>query len=247
MTVPGLPSNPLFITAQTGPVGVRLLAVLIGNATLSRTGGTSASASSGGGGWQVVDRSRRMASTEWLDFYPFVMTMDLLLDGGTGMEPQSVEPGCSFLESLEEPVVGSVPPLPPIVTVAGPVPHTDLFWVVSRLSFNGGDGGAIRNAAGIRTQQSVTLELTQYSPSLAISSGVSPAQAAALAAGTTAGQAVVIPTGSTYTVKSGDTLQSIAATVLLNTSLWISLAILNGLSFSAILDSGQLLQLPAAS
>ena len=39
---------------------------------------------------------------------------------GTDIETQ-----CAALESFEEPVSGTQPPLPPILTVSGPVPHTE--------------------------------------------------------------------------------------------------------------------------
>ncbi len=232
------------IASPTGAGSVT--AILLGSAALSRVGGTSASAASGGGGWQTVDRSRKKAATEWLDVYPFVMTMKCVLDGGTGLTPVSVEPDCTTLESFELPATGTAPPLPPIVTVSGPVPHTELFWVCSRLSFPGGDDGAeIRNASGQRTQAAFSIELTEYSPSTAVISLLSPAQTAALNLGQSLNQTTVSPSGSTYTTVAGDTLQSIAATVMGNVSLWPNLALLNGLNNSTVLVPGTVLAIPA--
>jgi hypothetical protein len=243
--VPGRPNAPLIITAATSVPGPdTVYCVIKGSPTLSRSGGTSASASSGQGGWQITDRTRRKASTEWLDYYPFVQTMTAMVDGGTGLNPSDVEAQCTFLESLEAPVPGQNPALPPIVTIAGPVHHTDFFWVVTRLSFDGGDAGQIRNAAGLRTQQHFTIEFTEYSPTAAIVQPLTLAQALPILAGNTSGQGIIIPSGKTYTVVAGDTLQSIAARVLSNVNDWIELALLNGLSNSALLTPGKILQLP---
>lgn len=248
-------TTPLVISIAT-PVGSPSVSVtLLGNAGYSRSGGTSASASSGSGGWQVVDRSRRKAATEWLDYYPLVMTCDCLIDGETILRGpgqlggvQSIEPQIAILESFEFPGPGSQPPLPPILTVAGPVAHTDLFWVCSRLAMNGGEDGAIRNAAGERTQQLFSIELTEYSPSTAITSAtLSPAQQAALNVGSAAGLATIVPTTTAYTVKAGDTLENIAGRILGNVNLWTQIALLNGLSNSALLTPGQSILLPAAS
>jgi LysM repeat protein len=187
-----------------------------------------------------------MAATEWLDYYPLVQSMQCIVDGGYGTNPPDVEAQCQLLESFEVPVANSYPQQPPIVVVKGPVFHTELFWVCSRLSFDGGDGGQIRNAAGLRTQQHFTIELTQYSPSSGVLTGLTSAQAAQSLPSTSAsGLGIVQASGVTYTVVAGDTLWSIAARLLGNAGLWTQIAILNGLSNSALLYPGQVLQMPA--
>lgn len=252
--VPGFPSC-VQIAATSGAGPPSCIGWLLGNASLSRSGGSSASASSGAGGWQVTDRTRQKAATEWLDYYPLVQSMKLRFDGNIIGVPQAdatdVEAACAVLEAFELPVAGSNPPLPPILTLLGPVLHTDLFWVCSRLEFSGADGDQIRDDNGIRTVQVVTLELTEYSPSTAISTPLSAAQLAVqgsqtLGGGPAAGQTTVTASGQTYTVVAGDTLQSIAANVLSNASLWTQIALLNGLPNGAILTPGTVLQLPAA-
>lgn len=221
---------------------------LMGSAGYSRSGGTSASASSGQGGWQIIDRARKKAATEWLDYYPMVMTMDAMFDGGAGLMPNSVESQIATLETFEVPATGSFPPLPPVLIVSGPVAHTDLFWVCSKLTFPGGDDTAIRDVNGVRTQQYFSIELTEYSPSSAITDpNLSPAQQAAqgLPLGTPGGLGTVAPSGQNYTVIAGDTLESIAAKQLGNVLLWTQLALLNGLPNGQILAAGTVLQLPA--
>ena len=131
--------------------------------------------------------------------------------------------------------------------MSGPVPHTELFWVCSRLDFPAGEDTAIRNSSGERVQQAFTIELTEYSPSTAIvSKTLSPAQQAALSLGTPSGQ-TTLAGSATYTVVAGDTLQSIAAIQLNDVNLWTQIALLNGLSNSALLTSGQVLLIPTKS
>jgi nucleoid-associated protein YgaU len=219
---------------------------LIGNAKQSRQGGSSASASSGSGGWQVTDRSRQKATTEWLDYYPMVLSCTCLLDGGPGVSSASVEPQISALESFELPMPGSQPPLPPILTLSGPVPHTDLFWVCSGLDFAGEEESQIRDpSSGLRTQQAFTIEFTEYSPSSGLVVALSPAQQQQqLTVGSSPGQTILGPSGATYTVAQGDTLQSIAAKFFGNVSYWTSIALLNGISNGALLVPGMVLNLP---
>jgi LysM repeat protein len=194
-----------------------------------------------------------MAATEWLDYYPFAMTGKLRLDDAVQGSGQT-EIGILILECFEIPVPGTKPPLPPILSIWGPVPHPDLFWVCSRLSFEGGEDDVIRDADGNRTMQNVTIELTEYSPSTAIVSGLTPAQAAAQVganglpgAPVQSGSTTLVASGKTYTVVAGDTLQSIAANTLGDVNEWTSIALLNGLSYSTILRPGSTLQLPATS
>lgn len=236
------------VVSVKSPPGPSVTLILINSAGQSRSGGSSASASSGQGGWQVVDRARKAATSEWLDYYPMVLTCNCLLDGGTGASPSSVEPQIAVLESFELPATGTVPPTPPLLSISGPVPHNELTWVCSRLEFKGGDGDVIRDpSSGLRTQQTLTLELTEYQASSAITdSALSPAQQAALST-SPSGLTTVAPAGSQYTVKIGDTLQSIAALQLGSVALWPLVASLNNLANGTVLTPGQTLQLPPAS
>lgn len=244
--------NPVIIS---GGGGNWVEAWLIGNVSYSRAGGTSASASSGGGGWQVTDRTRQKAATEWLDFYPYAMTLKLRIDGNAGGQGHaavgSVEAAIGVLESFEMPVPGSRPPLPPILELWGPLPHTELFWVCTRLTAMGGDDDVIRDASGDRTMQNFTMEITEYSPSSIVQSDLTPAQAAALVGATglpgnnLSGSTTLVASGKTYTVVAGDTLQSIAANHIGNVNDWVNIALLNGLAYGSPLTPGQVLQLPA--
>jgi hypothetical protein len=176
-------SNTDLIFGAVNPAGPLIRCVLIGNAAYSRHGGTSASASSGAGGWQTVDRARQKAATEWVDYSPMSMTIQAMLDGGTTDASGTVEPQIAVLESYEMPVAGSAPPQAPTLQVSGPVPHNEIIWVCSKLDFAGGADGAIRDPnTGVRTRQMFTIELTEYSPTTVVVSGLSPAEQAAQAA-----------------------------------------------------------------
>lgn len=259
--VPGI--VPAWINGGPNPVvigggGQAVECWLIGNPSYGRASGSSASASAGTGGWQVTDATRQKAKTEWLDYYPIAMSMKLRVDVNRAGAPDNgsldpnVDGACAVLESFEVPTPGSRPPLPPIISIWGPVPHTELFWVCSRLDFLGGEGDVIVNAAGARTMQQVQLELTEYSPSSVIQSNLTPAQQAAqvgasgIGGGVTSGSTTLAASGKTYTVVAGDTLQSIAANVLGNVAAWVNIALLNGLAYGSVLTPGRVLQLPAS-
>src|ERR1035437_4243755 len=121
-------SNTDLIFGAVNPAGPLIRCVLIGNAAYSRHGGTSASASSGAGGWQTVDRARQKAATEWVDYSPMSMTIQAMLDGGTNDASGTVEPQIAVLESYEMPVAGSAPPPGPTLQGAGPGAPYETFW-----------------------------------------------------------------------------------------------------------------------
>lgn len=169
------------LTLQSlSPLGPPIRVGLLGNPGQGRRTGSSASASSGGGGWQVVDRPLQRGGTEWVDYYPMVMTLALILTGGWPIA-QSIEAEITAIEAFELPAEGTTPPRTPLIGISGPVSHTDTFWVCSRLSFPKGDTSAIRNPTGQRVQQKFTMELTEYTPAIVTIAGLSPAEQAAAA------------------------------------------------------------------
>lgn len=160
-------------------------------------------ARNGAAGWKVTDRPRQAASTEWTDFGPWQLTMSLILDGFTKSGPVPVEAQCLTIEGWEVPVPGSSPPLPPILQVAGPVPHNEVKWCLQTLTW----AAAIRDPlSGARWQQMLDVVLWQYLPPVVTAQSQSPALAAAPPGGAT----------STYEVKAGDTLEGIASSLLGN-------------------------------
>lgn len=211
---------------QTVPKGIRVGFELLGDSTLTRESG---------GGWQVVDRPRRQASTEWLDYGPFTLTLPLMIRGTSPAVWNNIEPFLAVVESWEKPAGLETPKL----TVAGPVPHNDLTWVCKPTAW----AEAIRDpASGNRVQQTLTLNLLEYVPPTVAITSSSPAAAAGQRQTTTAGS----PSGRTYTVKRGDTLGAIAVRFFGNYRRYADIAKLNGIRDPNLIHVGQVLRLPAA-
>lgn len=241
---------------RVNPSGPLVQAGLIDDSELSRSGAGSYATSSGSsGGWQVVDRPRRKASTEWLDYSPYTLTFSFILDGGEGVHPNLVEDAIAEMETWELPAPGGIEP--PKIAILGPVPHNDLFWVVASLRWK----EAIRDTiTGGRSQQIGEISLLEYSPpSVTLQANASPAaaaqqrQAAAAPGSSTPAVGAAPPapkppaaSGRTYTVRSGDTLSGIAASQLGNVALWTQIASLNGIRDPRSIQPGQVLKLPAA-
>jgi hypothetical protein len=212
---------------SVSPPGAPVDFNLLGDSSLTRAGGS--------GGWQIVDRPRRAATVEWLDYSPFELTLPLLLGGGI---PQgSVEHACSRVEGWQKPAPGSI--TPPVLSISGPVPHADLKWVVKGLAW----AEALRHpTAGYRVQQTVNVTLLEYVPAQISLSSVSPAKAAQTRQATSPSATA---SGRTYTVKSGDTLSGIAARVLGDYRRYTELASLNKIRDPNQIRVGQVLALPA--
>ena len=241
---------------RVNPNGPLVSAGLVDDATLSRSGsGSYAGSAASSGGWQVVDRPRRKATTEWLDYSPFALSFQFILDGGEGLTPNLVEDAIAEMESWELPAPGGIEP--PKIAILGPVPHNDLFWVVTSIRWK----EAYRDpATGGRFQQMGEISFLEYSPSsVTLQANASPAAAAqqrqtAAAPASTPSVAAAAPaqkppaaSGRTYTVRAGDTLSGIAAAQLGNAGLWTQIASLNNIRDPRTLQAGQVLKLPAAS
>jgi len=213
------------------PKGHAVRFYLCGDAELTRTGAA---------GWQINDRPRAGATTEWVDHGPFNLSIPLMLDGISEQpfdSPVSVEPDIARVKSWETRASGAMQP--PVVKVTGPVDHGNHKWVVSSVDWM----AALRHPTnGHRWQQELTLVLLQYVPPTVTLAKTSPAKAAQerQASGGSS-------TGSVrrYTVKSGDTLPSIAAKLLGSASDWPKIAQLNGIRDSRSLKAGQVLKIPA--
>lgn len=215
------------IITQSAPAGPPVTFGLLGDAQTTRTSG------SGAGGWQMVDRPWRAATTEWIDYSSWQLTMSLILDSFPN--PTSIEDTIHYVESWEVPPAGSTPPLPPRLLVSGPVPHNDVTWVVYSTTWK----AAIRDPlSGARQQQTLDMVLWQYLPPTIALINQSPASAAN--SGINSGN-------FTYTVKTGDTLPSIAAAVYGNWQMWVQIAQLNGIRDPNTLTVGQVLQMPATN
>lgn len=201
--------------------------------------GTYAPAAGGQGGWQIVDRPRQVAALQWYDRSPMSIVADLLIDSETiyGAAGYSVEYECLLLDGWQDKIIGTNQP--PIFSITGPVAGVQRQWCIYTLSY----GAAIRDQqAGFRTQQRVNLTLYEYnSPLQSTLNTPSPAAQAWYIAGNQSNGA-----GGylLYTVKAGDTLETIAAALLNNYSEWTAIASLNNLRDPNNLYPGQVLQIP---
>lgn len=126
----------------------------------------------GSSGWQIVDRPKSVAATQWFDRSPYQLQMAGILDSGPTVTnavgkatntpgSDSIEGLCMRLESWLDKVAGTTEP--PILSISGPIPGIQRLWVISSLGFD----AAIRDrSAGYRIQQSFTLGLYEYIPPL---------------------------------------------------------------------------------
>jgi LysM repeat protein len=214
------------------PAGRAITFALLGGAAADRSG-------AGVGGWQVTDRPRRRATTEWVDAPPLSMTLPLLITDSSG-RMQSVEAQIAAVEAWELAAPGGIQP--PVLTVRGPLPHTELRWVAKTLTWSA--DGAYRNPTGQRYYQELNLTLLEYVPAKIAFSPLSPAKSAAQrqAAATSANSG---PSGRTYTVKTGDTLSGIAARILGDYRRATQIQTLNNIRDPNMIRVGQRLVLPA--
>jgi len=91
----------------------------------------------GSGGWQVVERPKQSAATQWYDRAPFQISIPCILDPTATHSPYSPDDDVRELRSwLSAPSLSANVIQPPTITINGPVIGTDLTWVVYSLSFD---------------------------------------------------------------------------------------------------------------
>jgi hypothetical protein len=179
------------------------------------------------GGWQVIDRPKQVAATQWFDRSPYKIDLNLILDKSvTGSQTNmlntvtkdnpygdlafggnnpSVENDCLQLEKW----VNAVPNTyqPPVLEIDGPLPGTTKNWILFSLEFN----DAIRDfTTGDRTQQLVKATLYEYNAPLA-STNIQNFSHAAAWVQNTIDPNFSLKSSKLYTVKIGDTIESVAA------------------------------------
>lgn len=196
--------------------------------------------SPGVGGWEQVAHARREATTEWTGSPAGTLDVELLLDRVRFGE--DVDDACRVLE-----VWGQVQPgqREPAVLRLAWGPYAAARYVLNGLSY----GDARRDEQGRRLRQVVTVTLLEYrraelalSPARRATRPTAPAPAGS---GRPSSGAQPRPSGRTYTVRRGDTLQRIAAAELGRAARWPEIARLNGLRDPNRLAVGQRLRLPA--
>jgi LysM repeat protein len=214
------------------PAGTSVDFALWGDSTYAPAGAAST------GGWQIVDRPRLVAATQWYDRSPYELDMPLAIDSEVsyGYPGGSIEAQCLCVEQWQDKAPGQLQPA--VLSVTGPVPGQQRQWVVYTVSF----GEALRDPiAGFRTQQQLTLSLYEYnSPIASVSGNPTPAtQAAANLNAQEASQSYSI-----YIVNAGDTLPTVAQVVYGNASLWTLIATLNNIRDPSSISAGQVLKIP---
>lgn len=144
-------SAPLQVTLRPAlPAGDFLRLHLVGDDQL--TGGV--------GAWTVLNRPRRRDAIEFSGVSGFTYVLPLLLDGTetTTGQDTSIESGCQTLLDWASAVKKSTRQ-PTVLKATGPLKTGDAVrWVITNLEW----GAQIRNDAGNRVQQYVTVTLTQY-------------------------------------------------------------------------------------
>lgn len=194
---------------------------------------------SGYGGWEVVGRPRRQGLTEWRGREPYRLSLDLLIDNFE--KNTSIERLCSTLERM------AVPPRahaePPVIDIDGAVPHSDLDWVIDTINW----GDSIRNRDGHRVRQKVTVIFLRYVDDdrvKQLSAAERRRRAKAAQKGRKKKKSKKSTSRETYTVKSGDTLSSIAAQELGDWQQWEDIADANDLRDPDRIEAGTVIQLP---
>jgi hypothetical protein len=182
------------------------------------------------GGWQIVDRPKSIAATQWFDRSPYSLSFSGVIQKGIDYNASgadlgfpgeislnmSIESEISQMESWVDRVVGSSQYQPPVLTVSGPVPGTERLWVVYSILWK----DALRHPqAGFRYQQNFDIVLYEYtsplSSTLSQYNKNSPAAAFITAVGASEENAGT-QQYALYTIREGDTLASIVAKLYQN-------------------------------
>jgi hypothetical protein len=133
-------------TADTGSV----VRVLRGPDPPKMTGGA--------GGWQIINRPRRVGITQWTGFEPYQMEVPVFFDGWHAQE--SVEDDIRRLNQMQ---LGSDYQPPPTVSIDGALPVVGATWVISTIDW--GDivyWKQMPTGDFVRLRQDAIVHLLQY-------------------------------------------------------------------------------------
>lgn len=120
--------------------------------------GEPAQLSGGVGGTSTIDLPRDTAAVHWETHPPYGLAVPLVLDGFA--KGRSVEGDALGLLKMARARPGEA--RPPTVTLAGPVPRTDLAWLIEGIEW----GDVLRpddGSSDARLRQAVTVNLVQDS------------------------------------------------------------------------------------
>jgi hypothetical protein len=118
----------------------------------------SAKMTDGYGGWEVIERPRRVGLVNYKGLSPLRMDIQVVFEGLANEEGQ--EANIAILEAMAMPAGDNLPP--PTVNIIGPMPHTDVLWVIESIDWD--ETTAIWDVQGnspVRLRQVATIHLLQ--------------------------------------------------------------------------------------
>lgn len=179
--------------------------------------------SGGYGGWQELERPRRVALTHWPGTSPVRLTFGMVIDGFA--VNANVEQFVRELEAMARPYHGGPPPL---VRAGGSIPHREVLWVIESIDW----GASVRNRRGKLVRQAATVALMQYVDA----EPLSPAAHHRARHGARRRKR--------HRVAKGETLQAIAGKELGSAKRWKEIAQANGIRDPKRIKVGQVLRIP---
>lgn len=167
-----------------------------------KRGNTAPKMIGGGGGWDVIERPRRVSMTLWKGRDPYRMTVPVLFDGHAADE--SVETDISKLNQMQ---MGGDLKEPPTVMIDGAVPVKGIRWVIDNIEW----GEEVfweqeGSSKPYRTRQDAIVTLIQYNPEDRVKTANTNAK----------------PTR--YKTKTGQTLRQVAIAVYKDPDKWSQIA-----------------------
>ncbi len=168
----------------------------------------------GSGGWQVVDRPKQVAATQWYDRPPWQITITAYIDPSvTGVSTTPDNDVAQLMSWTDAPTVTSKVIQPPTLTLKGPIRAATKFtWVMYNLEF---DEGIRDFQSGALVSQKCIITLYEYNPPFP-STDVKKSPAGTAQKKSSAGAT------KKYVIKAGDTLASIATLQMKGSSLSIA-------------------------
>lgn len=225
----GVNVQPPVAKPVAGPGEVAFAATNPAISVRCKLGAESATPAGGVGGWNSVDRPGREAGIEWAGLPAATLTIPILLDGLA--DRRSVESEIAAFYVLGAPLKGSPRgTTPPVLKVAGMVPHRGREWVLT-----GFDEGAAIWDGTKRIRLWATVTLTAYEPLDVIK--ITPKKK-----GTTATRIHVVKRGETLGGIARDLMGAKTATAIAKGI--ATLKKLNGIRDPKALKVGQRLKVP---
>jgi LysM repeat protein len=217
----------------------------------------------GPSGWQFTKRPRRESMTEFMGYDPYTLIVPVMFGNGFD-DTINVDPQLEVLRGIARNIVGPRQE-PAVVQLTCPaVPLTWFKYVINDFKIN----TEYKNQDGSRYYAQVDITFYKWEPTDLVSTHTSKSVAQKVRAATNAQAAqptiklstsighhtgtaygppipVTTPSGATYKVKKGDTLETIAQKTLGSAKKWRIIAAMNGnIRDPKSIKVGQILRLP---